>query len=145
MNIDLQTREIAYDAKTASLPSVGEQAHKIAKTDEGVYKVTATGWHEYNTIADETHSYEAERILSWCLGISHNRSLFHAREIYITHARAKTKKQLCEVAGIEAEAESLVITTEMTSRLFPVPDTVKNCIQIIIDGGHVLTAIRTVP
>ena len=107
--------------------------------------MTATRWQEYNTLTDETHSYEAERILSWSLGISHNRSLFHARGIYITHARAKTKKQLCEVVGSDAEAGSLAIATEITSRLLQVPDTVKNCIQIIIDGGHVLTAIRTVP
>lgn len=144
-NTDLQIREIAYDAKTPSLPVVGEPALTITKTDDGFYTVTVTGWLEYNPLKDETHSYEAKRIRSWSLDTAYDRSHFLAHEIHITHARTKTKKELRKILGSDADIERLTTATGMTSQPFPAPSTGEICIRIIIDGGDVLTAIRSIP
>ena len=144
-NTDLQIREVAYDANTPSLPVVGEPGLEIAKTGDGLYTVTVTGWLEYNPLTDETHAYEAKRIRSWSLDTAYDRSHFLAHQIHITHAREKTKKELRKILGTDADAERLAVATGLTSQPFPAPDTGEICVRIIIDGGDVLTAIRAVP
>ena len=144
-NADLQIREVAYDATTPGLTVIGEPALEITKTDDGLYTVTVTGWLEFNPLTNDTHSYEAKRIRSWSLDIAYDRSHFLAHEIHITHARAKTQKELRQILGSDADAECLANATGMTSQPFPAPDTGEICVRIIIDGGDVLTAIRPVP
>lgn len=82
-----------------------------------------------------------------CFGseTAYDRSHFLAHEIHITHARARTKKQLREIPGGDADTDRLVIPTGMISQPFPVLGTGEICVPIIIDGGDVLTAIRPVP
>ena len=99
---------------------------------------------EYNPLTDETHAYEAKQIRSWSLDTAYDRSYFLAHQIHITHARAKTKKQLRKILGSDADAESLAIVTGLTSQPFPAPQTGEFCIRIVIDGGDVLTAIRPI-
>ena len=144
-NTDLQIREVAYDANTPSLPVVGEPRLSISKTGDGLYTVTVTGWLEYNPLTDETHAYEAKRIRSWSLDTAYDRSHFLARQIHITHAREKTRKELRKILGSDADADRLATATGMTSQPFPAPETGEICVRIIIDGGDVLTAIRAVP
>ena len=124
---------------------IGEPALEIAKTDDGLYTVTVTGWLEFNPLTNDTHSYEAQRIRSWSLDIAYDRSHFLAHEIHITHARAKTQKELRHILGSDADADCLANATGMKSQPFPAPDTGEICVRIIIDGGDVLTAIRPVP
>ena len=143
-NTDLQIHEVTYDANTPGLPVIGEPALKIARTDDGLYTLTVTGWLEYNPLTNETHSYETKRIRSWSLDIAYDRSHFLAHQIHITHARATTKKELRKTLGSDADAECLATATGMTSQPFPAPDTGEICVRIIIDGGDVLTAIRSV-
>ena len=71
---------------------IGEPAIEIAKTDDGLYTVTVTGWLEYNPLTNQTHSYEAKRIRSWSLDIAYDRSHFLAHEIHITHARRRRRR-----------------------------------------------------
>ena len=144
-NTDLQIREVAYDTDAAALPVIGEPDVDIEKTSDGLYTVTVTGWIEYNPLTDETHAYEAKRIRSWSLDTAYDRSHFLAHQIHITHAGAKTKKQLRKILGSDADAESLAIVTGMASQPFPAPKTGEVCIRIVIDGGDVLTAIRSIP
>ena len=143
-NTDLQIREVAYDSDAAALPVIGEPGVDIEKTSDGLYTVTVTGWIEYNPLTDETHAYEVDRIRSWSLDTAYDRSHFLAHQIHITHARAKTKKQLRKILGSDADADSLAVVTGMKSQPFAAPETGEVCIRIVIDGGDVLTAIRSI-
>ena len=124
---------------------VGEPALRIDRNDDGLYTVTVTGWLEFNPLTDETHQYAADRIRSWSLDTAYDRSHFLAHQIHITHAREKTKAELREILGSDADAERLATATGMTSQPFPAPETGEICVRIIIDGGDVLSGIRSLP
>ena len=68
-----------------------------------------------------------------------------ARLLEYWHAREKTKKELRRILGSDADTDRLAVATGMTSQPFPVPNTDEICVRIIIDGGDVLTTIRSVP
>ena len=144
-NTDLQIREVTYDDSTPSLPVVGEPALRIDRNADGLYTVTVTGWLEFNPLTDETLPYAADPIRSWSLDTAYDRSHFLAHQIHITHAREKTKAELRRILGSDADAGRLAIATGMTSQAFPAPDTGEICVRIIIEGGDVLTAIRSIP
>ena len=144
-NADLQIREVTFDGNSPSLPVVGEPGIRIDKPERDLYTVTVTGWLEYNPLTNEAHSYEAKRITSWSLDIDYDRSHFLARRIHITHSRKKTRKELRKLLGSDADAQRLVAATGLTSEPFPKPKSGEICVRIIIDGGDVLSAIRSIP